>query len=140
MPEESTTPDLAEITRRGVEAVNRRDFDALMSYAAPDLVYDTSPSGFGVYEGLPAIRTFITDYWDTFEEFRIELEEFLDLGNGVTFGVGRHHGRPIGSTAPIQAREAQVTEWVEGRVVRVTVYIDIDEGRAAAERLAEERR
>jgi hypothetical protein len=32
-----------------------------------------------------------------------------------------------------------VTEWVEGRVVRVTVYIDIDEGRATAERLAEER-
>jgi hypothetical protein len=28
---------------------------------------------------------------------------------------------------------------VEGRVVRVTVYIDIDEARAAAERLAEER-
>jgi hypothetical protein len=32
-----------------------------------------------------------------------------------------------------------VTEWVEGRVVRVTVYIDIDQARAAAERLAGER-
>ena len=115
--------------------MNRRDFDALMSYAAPDLVYDTSPSGFGVYEGLAAIRTFITGYWDTFEELRLELEEFLDLGNGVTFAVARHHARPIGSTAPIQAREAQVMEWMEGRVMRVTVYIDIDEARAAAQRL-----
>jgi ketosteroid isomerase-like protein len=35
MAEESTTPDLVEITRRGVDAVNRRDFDTLMSYAAP---------------------------------------------------------------------------------------------------------
>jgi ketosteroid isomerase-like protein len=139
MTEDPTTPDLAEIIRGGVDAVNRRDFDALMIYAAPDLVYDTSPSGFGVYEGLPAIRTFITGYWDTFEEFRLELEEVLDLGNGVTFAVARHHARPIGSTAPIQAREAQVTEWVEGRVVRVTVYVDIDEARAAAERLAEKR-
>jgi hypothetical protein len=102
MPEEPATSDLAEITRRGIDAVNRRDFDTLMSYAAPDLVYDTSPSGFGVYEGLPAVRTFITGYWDTFEEFRLELEEFLDLGNGVTLAVARHHARPIGSTAPIR--------------------------------------
>jgi hypothetical protein len=29
--------------------------------------------------------------------------------------------------------------WAEGRVKRVTVYIDVDEARAAAERLAEER-
>ena len=132
------TPDLAEITRSVVEAVNRRDFDALMSYAAPDLVYDTSPSGFGVYEGRAAIRTFITGYWDAFEELRFELEEFLDLGNGVTFAVNRQHARPIGSAAPIQAREADVTEWVQGRVMRLTVYLDIDEGLAAAERLARE--
>jgi hypothetical protein len=30
-------------------------------------------------------------------------------------------------------------EWVHGRLMRVTVYIDIDEARGAAERLAEER-
>jgi hypothetical protein len=53
--------------------------------------------------------------------------------------VYRQHARPIGSTAPVQAREALVTEWVEGWAVRVTVYLDIDEARAAAERLAEER-
>jgi prophage DNA circulation protein len=57
----------------------------------------------------------------------------------VTFAVHRQHARPIGSTAPVQTREAQVTEWVEGRVMRVTAYLDIDEARAAAERLAEER-
>lgn len=36
-----------------------RDFDALLPYASPDAVYDTSPSGFGVYEGQAAIREFI---------------------------------------------------------------------------------
>jgi ketosteroid isomerase-like protein len=139
MPEESTTPDLAEITRRGFDAVNRRDLDTVMSYAAPDLVYDASPSGLGVYEGQATIRTVMTGYWDAFEDLRYELEEFLDLGNGVTFAVNRQHARPIGSTAPIQGREAFVTEWVEDRAMRVTAYRDIDEARAAAERLAEER-
>jgi hypothetical protein len=32
-----------------------------------------------------------------------------------------------------------VVEWVNGVVVRLTVYDDIDAGRAAAERLAKER-
>jgi len=37
-------------------------------------------------------------------------------------------------------RHANVFVWVEGLIVRVTHYDDIDEARAAAERLAEERR
>jgi ketosteroid isomerase-like protein len=137
MSEESTTPDLVEGTRRSLEAVNRRDLDALMSFLAPGAVYDTSPSGLGVYEGEAAIRAFIKGYWDAFEELRFELEELLDLGNGVTFSVNRQDARPAGSTAHVRTREAHVTEWVEGMVVKMTVYTDIDEGRAAAARLAE---
>jgi hypothetical protein len=59
MPEESTTPDPEALARSIVEAANRRDFDAMLDYVAPDVVYDTSPSGFGIYQGVPAIRVFI---------------------------------------------------------------------------------
>jgi ketosteroid isomerase-like protein len=138
--EEYTTPDPAELTRLWVEAVNRRDFDALLPYAAPNLVYDTTPSGFGVYEGMAAIREFVEGYWEIFDELSFELAEFLDLGNGVTFGVNRQHAVPSGSTAHVQVWEAHVTEWEDGLAVRITVYTDLDEGRAAAERLAKERR
>jgi ketosteroid isomerase-like protein len=140
MPGASREPDRAELTRLQIEAVNRRDFDALLPYASPDIVYDTSPSGFGVYQGVAAIREFIESYWQTFDELSFELEEFSDLGNGVTFAVNRQHALPAGSSAPLQAREAHVTEWEDGLAVRVTVYYDISEGRAAAERLAASRR
>jgi ketosteroid isomerase-like protein len=139
MHEEPTTPDPAELTRLQIEAVNRRDFDAMLPYAAPNFVYDTTPSGFGVYEGMAAIREFVEGYWEMFDELSSELEEFVDLGNGVTFAVNRQHAVPRGSSADVQAREAHVTEWTEGLAVRITVYIDIDEARAAAERLAGER-
>jgi ketosteroid isomerase-like protein len=139
MSDEPTMPDLADRARAALDAVNRRDFDALLPYAAPDVVYDTSPSGFGVYSGVAAIRDFIEGYWKAFEDLRFELEEFVELGNGVTLAVNRQHARPAGSTAPIQAREAHITEWADGMVVRVSVYIDIDEARVAAERLAAER-
>jgi hypothetical protein len=36
MSEESTTPDLVELTRRSVEAANRRDLDAVASSFAED--------------------------------------------------------------------------------------------------------
>jgi ketosteroid isomerase-like protein len=140
MSEQSATPDPAELTRLQIDAINRRDFDAMLPYAAPNLVYDTTPSGFGVYQGIAAIREFIQGYWALVEDLSFELEEFEDLGNGVTFTVNRQHARPSGSSAPVQAREAHVTEWKDGLAVRITVYINIDEAREAAERLARERR
>lgn len=137
MAEESTTPDLVELVRRQLEAVNRRDLDAVMSLCPPDGVYDTR-GAFGVYEGTVAIRGFLEEWWGTFAELRFELEELLDLGNGVTFSVVREDARPVGSTGYVRRREAYVIEWVEGMVARLTVYDDIEEGRAAAERLAKE--
>jgi ketosteroid isomerase-like protein len=139
MSEEPTTPDLVELARSRTEASNRRDMDALMSLFAPDGVYDTSPSGLGVYMGPAAIRAFIQDYWDAFEDLKFELEEVLDLGNGVTLSVVRQDARPTGSTGHVRTREAHVIEWIAGTIVRVTVYTDIDEARAAAQRLTESR-
>ena len=39
----------------------------------------------------------------------------------------------------LKMRYAPVNEWRDGLIARETLYTDIDEGRAAAERLAEER-
>jgi len=139
MPEESTPPDLVELVPRQWEAVNRGDLDALMSLCPPDGVYDLSPTGLGVFEGPAAIRGFFEDWWGVFEERRYELEEVRDLCNGVAFAVVRQDARPAGSTGYVRAREAYVYEWVDGLIARVTIYLDVDEGHAAAECLAESR-
>jgi ketosteroid isomerase-like protein len=139
MSEESTTPDLVELTSRQLEAANRGDLDAFMSVFAPDAVYDASRDGLGVYDGLLAIRGLIGGWWDAFEDFRLTPEEFRDLGNGVALAVLRHDGRPVGSTGQVSTRQAYVFVLVAGLIARMTVYADIDEARAAAERLAEER-
>jgi ketosteroid isomerase-like protein len=139
MSEESATPDLVELAGRQLEAANRHDLDAFMSVFAPDAVYDASRDGLGVYEGLVAIRGLIGGWWGAFEDLRLTPEEVLDLGNGVLFAALRHDARPVGSTAYVNTRQTYVFVFVEGMVARVTVYPDIDEARAAAERLAEER-
>jgi ketosteroid isomerase-like protein len=139
MSEESTTPGLVELTGRQLEAANRGDLDAFMSVFAPDAVYDASRDGLGVYEGPAAIRGLIGGWWAAFDDFQLTPEELRDLGNGVALAVLRHDGRPVGSTSQVNTRQAYVLVLVAGLIARMTVYSDIDEAGAAAERLADER-
>jgi ketosteroid isomerase-like protein len=138
MSQESTTPDLAELSRRLVEAGNRHDFDAVLSFYAPDAVWEGRASGM-TFEGRTAIRGFWEDMTVAYEEFEVQREETRDLGNGVGFGVTRATGRPVGSTGRVELRFAIASVWEEGLIVRATTYDDPAEARAAAERLAEER-
>ena len=125
--------------RGAVAAANRRDFDAVLSFYAPDAVWDMSPIGMGTFEGLAAIRGFFEDWLGAYEEYAMEAEEIVDLGNGVTFAVLLQKGRPVGSSGEVQLRYASAGEWANGLLTRLTNHGDIDEARAAAERLAEER-
>src|SRR5947207_15826571 len=73
------------------------------------------------------------------EELTVEVKEIADLGNGVTFAAIHQNARPVGIQGHVEMRDAQLHLWERGLIVHVTVYLDIDEARAAAERLAEER-
>jgi ketosteroid isomerase-like protein len=140
MSNEPTTPDLAELTRRFVEAWNRRDLDAWAGFFAPDAVWEVPALDTRV-EGVATIRSFGEEWLVAFAEYAVQPEEILDLGNGVVFAATRQNVRPagVGGGAVLQEVWVYVFVWVEGMLVRSTIYRDPDEGRAAAERLAEER-
>jgi ketosteroid isomerase-like protein len=138
MREESTTPDLVERWRQAPEAAIRRDFDAMMGIFAPDAVWEVQPLGIS-HSGAPAIRSFLEDWFSSYEDWEDDQEEGLDLGNGVVFVVSRLDAHPVGSPARVQERWSFTVLWAAGMVVRVTGRNDINEARAAAERLAEER-
>jgi ketosteroid isomerase-like protein len=138
MSEEPATLDLVELMGRFLEAGNRRDFDVITTFCAPDAVWESMGMATS-FEGIAAIRGFFEDFIAAYEDYRVEPEEILDLGNGITFSVIFQQGRPVGSAAHVQMRFAGVTTWVDGLIERNTNYTDIDEGRAAAERLARER-
>jgi ketosteroid isomerase-like protein len=137
--QESTTPDLVERFRRSVEAFNRRDIDGVMSFYSPDVVWDGLIREVGRFEGAAALHGFFEEWLIPYEEFRLEVEESVDLGNGVTFAAVHQMGRLIDTQGYIQQRAAQALLWEKGLIIHVTVYLDRDEARAAAERLAKER-
>jgi len=140
MTDESATPDPVELTRTFYETMDRDwDFDALAGFFAPDAVWDLSESHLGIYEGVAAIRAFLMGYWATWEDHHHKIEEILDCGHGVLSVAVWEDGCPKGSDARVQMRHLQVFEWVQGKIIRITGYPDIDQARATAERLAEER-
>ena len=139
MPEESTTPDLVELTRRTYEYASERNWEALLSFYGPESVWDMTPLGLGTYEGPAAARRFFEEWTGSYEKYRIEPLEILDFGNGVVFARVRQSGRPAGSSGDVSLLYAAVVRWKEGVVARLTNYTDINEARAAAERLAAER-
>ena len=139
MYEESRTSDLVELMGRAFEAANRRDLDAVASSFAEDATFDGRGVG-GPFEGRAAIRSLLEDWFGAYEELEFGLEEVRDLGNGVVFAVVVQEGVPAGSAGHghFRQREGWVFLWERGLIARLSTH-DIDEARAAAERLAEER-
>jgi len=135
MSEESTTPDLVELVRKQLEALDRRDLDGVMSSVARDAVF---AARFGeVFEGRAAIRRFLEDWFSAWPELDFELEAVSDLGRGVVFAVVIQDGRPVGGDGRLRQREGWVYLFAGGSITRLTIS-EVDGARAAAERLAEE--
>ena len=139
MPEESTTPDLVELARQGFEAMSGGDLDTVMRFWAPDAVSDLSDAGLEAFEGEEAIRRFFEDWHRSWEDYRFEEEEILDLGHGVGLSIVRESARLVGGKGRVETRVAQVSIWANGKIEWIKAYADPDEARAAAERLAQER-
>src|SRR2546427_4045820 len=102
MAQESTTPDLVELTRHAWEASSSHDPDALMGFYAPDAVLDLSAAGIGIFEGVAAIRSLVEDWWGTWGDHINEVEEIVDLGHGVAFSCVRERGRLVGSDRHVE--------------------------------------
>ena len=136
MSQESTTPDLVELVRKQLEALDRRDVDGVMNNVAEDGVLEGRVEE---VEGRAAIRRFLVEDWfRAYEELNYELEEVSDLGGGVVFAVVIQDGRPVGADGRVRQREGWVYLCMGGSIARLTTS-DVDQARAAAERLAQER-
>jgi ketosteroid isomerase-like protein len=139
MSEEFTTPDLVELARLSFQPAKSRNFDGMMAFWADDPVWDLSPMGLGVYRGTAAVRGFFEDWIGSYELFEVELEECLDVGNGIVLSVIVQRANLAGSSGEVTIRYGSIAVWEDALIVSVTNYTDINEARAAAERLAEGR-
>ena len=135
MSKEFTTPDPVELVRKQLEALDRGDLEGVMSGVAEDGAFD---SRMELLEGRAAIRGFLDEWFRAYEELDFELEEVSHLGGGVVFAVVIQDGRPVGGDGHVRQREGWVYLCVGGSIAGLTTS-DVDQARAAAECLAQER-
>jgi ketosteroid isomerase-like protein len=136
MAERPATSDLIELTRGLFASASRKDFNAMLAVHSLDAVWNT---GLGRFEGVEAIHSLLEDWFGAFDDFQVDVEEAVDLGDDVIFVVVNVTGRTVGMDASVELRRGWAVVWRNGKVVEAASYLDLDQARAAAERLAEER-
>jgi limonene-1,2-epoxide hydrolase len=97
MSERSAPPDLVVLARGFCESLERRDFDAALSFFGTDPVWDMSAMGMGTFRGRAPVRGLLEDWNGPYEQWEIELEELLDMGNGVVFTVAMERENRLGA-------------------------------------------
>jgi ketosteroid isomerase-like protein len=121
-----------ELVRSGIDAYNRRDWDALLEHAGPDFVWDMSRS-IGPNRGMYSVdqfRSWVEDLWATFEEHRFEADEFIEAGENVVVPITVHATGRDGIEA--QAHTALAYTFRDGAVTRIAMYNELQEALEAA--------
>jgi ketosteroid isomerase-like protein len=124
-----------EIVVGTFEAVNVRDFKAVMAAYADDIVLalhgDLRGLGPEGAVGKEAAGEWFGDWFRTFDrDYRFEVDEAHDWGDRV-FIVATHHGRGRASGAPMARRNGWIYTVREEKIVRCDIYTDPESALAA---------
>jgi ketosteroid isomerase-like protein len=72
----------------------------------------------GVYRGHDGIRRYMADMRDAWEEFRVEMDSAVHVGD-IVVGVGRINGRGRGSGVVGEMPLAWVLKFRDGKVLKM---------------------
>jgi ketosteroid isomerase-like protein len=124
-----------EVVRRAWEAWDRGDMGALFDFYDPDVEWDMTHSyvpDMGLFHGHDGIREFFREWRAFFVEYHAEAEEFVDAGDSVIVRV-RQAGRGRASSVDVEMPAYwQLYTLRDGRAVRVAIYREEGDARAAA--------
>ena len=84
-----------------------------------------------VYEGADGARTFLREWTDAWEDWKLEIAALHDAADRVV-ALMRQHGRSKATGLPVEMSFAQVWTLRDGKQTRMEMYSDRDEALAAA--------
>ena len=116
-----------EIVRRFIDHWNQtREFP--WELVDPGIVYVIDPPAWlaGAYRGHAEVKDLLRRTWDVYDEFRFEIDEFIDAGDSVV-GLGAAHVRGALSGATAVQAGASVCRLHDGRIVALRIYLNRDE-------------
>jgi ketosteroid isomerase-like protein len=125
-----------EVFKRAFDAVNRGDAEALVAELDPEVEWHGAIlMAMGgtqtVYRGHEGVREWLRDLYETLSDFQAEYPEIRDLGDR-TVAIGRVRARGAVSEAQIESPHGTVTDFKDGKAIRVRTYLDPNEALEAA--------
>jgi ketosteroid isomerase-like protein len=112
-----------EIVKRLHEVFNRGDLGGLIEGYAEDAEFvdrERAPDQPTVVSGRAAIRKVIELWTAELDDFRCDVDEYVDVGDAVICSA-HWYGRGKASGIPVDVRQFDVYELANGQVIRATL-------------------
>ena len=112
-----------EIARRGYEAFNGGDMEAVYASLDPEVVWEewSAAPDAKTYYGHDGVREFFDKLWESFDLLRFDPQEFIEVGNHLVVPtVVRVRGRESGTEATLST--VHLWTYRDGKGLRVQVY------------------
>jgi ketosteroid isomerase-like protein len=115
------------LARKAIDALNRSDFDALLAFLSPDVVWEAleGVSGIGeLYRGRAEAREWIALMLEDTEggSIHAEIEQMADLGDDRVFIAVVLTARRRGSGVPFEYRTWQIVWFADGLITKRQVF------------------
>jgi len=117
------------------EALASGGLDRFLEHWTDDLEHrsiEGAPDDRGPIHGKEAMRAYVQDWIDTFDEFRIEPVELIEADGGVVVAVLRYGGRAKLSGVETDETFGVVFSLQDGRIARGREYRTRDQALEAA--------
>ena len=122
-----------EAFRRGTDAANRADVEAMLAEAAEDVVVWALRSAVdGEYRGHEGIRKLMADSTENFEVWRSEYSDVRDLGDDRVLAIGMVHIKGKGGGVETDVPSAGIASFEYGKLKRWHDFGDRRKALAAA--------
>ena len=119
--------DLEDLVRRGLDAYEQGDLQAVLATLSPDVeVYSHPDTGnTGAYHGHEGFMQWLGLWLDAWEEFRIEVREVEALDDAHVLAIMDQYGRGKGSGIPVEQRGVAYLFTIrDGQTTFMGLYLD----------------
>jgi uncharacterized protein len=123
-----------ELVRRGFDAYERRDLDAVFALLDPEveIFTDAALVNAGTYRGYEGFLTWVARWNEAWEEFRMRILEIEAVGPDHVVAVVEQYGVGAGSGIEVTGSVAYMWEVHDGLGTRIHLYTEREQAVEAA--------
>jgi ketosteroid isomerase-like protein len=124
-----------KVVRQMYKAFHSGDIDGALGHFDPNVLVDASkarPDNVAIGRGHERLMQIVTSWMTAWKDWREEIEQIRDLGNGMVLVLSVQRGRGKGSGIEVEARWAVVYELAAGVITSMRIYQRSDEALRAA--------